>query len=100
MTSSELVDAGPPTPTPPAPTRAAPTAAAPGPPGPAPLPLPLPVAAPAAVGAGLLAYLAFPGHDLWFLAPVAAAALVLVVTGQRLRRAARSPADVRLSCCT
>ncbi len=50
--------------------------------------LPLRAAAPAAVGAGLLAHLAFPGYDLWALAPVGVAALVVVLRGQRSGRAA------------
>ncbi|MGQ7296799.1 apolipoprotein N-acyltransferase [Quadrisphaera sp. KR29] len=40
-------------------------------------------AVPAAVGAGLLLYLAFPGHDLWFLAPLGVGSLLAVVTGRR-----------------
>lgn len=45
----------------------------------------LPVALAVAVGGGLLVYLAFPGHDLWALAPVGIAALVLAARGRRLR---------------
>ncbi len=41
-----------------------------------------------AAGGGLLTYLAYPGHDLWPLAPVGVAALVLAVRGQSLPRAA------------
>ena len=44
----------------------------------------LPAALAAAVGGGLLVYLAFPGHDLWALAPVGVAALVLAARGRRL----------------
>ena len=43
------------------------------------------VALAVAVGGGLLVYLAFPGHDLWALAPVGIAALVLAARGRRLR---------------
>ncbi len=71
---------------PPAPTPPTPPPAAPGRRRRA--PLPLRAAAPAAVGAGLATHLAFPGHDLWILAPLGVAALVLAVTGQGLRRAA------------
>ena len=45
----------------------------------------LPAALAAAVGGGLLVYLAFPGYDLWALAPVGVAALVLAARGRRLR---------------
>ena len=45
----------------------------------------LPAALAAAVGGGLLVYLAFPGHNLWALAPVGVAALVLAARGRRLR---------------
>ncbi len=51
-------------------------------------PLRLRAAAPAALGAGLLGYLAFPGHDLWALAPLGVAGLVLALRGQRARVAA------------
>lgn len=45
-------------------------------------------AVPVALGAGLLLYLAFPGHDLWFLAPLGVGALLAAVTGRRAWRAA------------
>lgn len=45
-------------------------------------------AVPVAVGAGLLLYLAFPGHDLWYLAPLGVGALLAAVTGRRTWRAA------------
>jgi len=41
-----------------------------------------------AVGGGLLLYLAFPGHDLWFLAPLGIGALVVAVAGRRAGPAA------------
>ncbi|PWJ53194.1 apolipoprotein N-acyltransferase [Quadrisphaera granulorum] len=40
-------------------------------------------AVPVAIGAGLLLYLAFPGHDLWFLAPLGIAGLLVAVTARR-----------------
>ncbi|TNM70177.1 apolipoprotein N-acyltransferase [Streptomyces sp. NP160] len=45
-------------------------------------------AVPVAVGAGLLLYLAFPGHDLWWGAPLGVGALLTAVTGRRTWRAA------------
>lgn len=48
----------------------------------------LPAALAAALVGGLLVYLAFPGHDLWVLAPVGIAAMVLAARGRRLRGAA------------
>jgi apolipoprotein N-acyltransferase len=42
-----------------------------------------PWAALVAVGGGLLLYLAFPGHDLWFLAPLGIGALVVATSGRR-----------------
>ncbi len=42
----------------------------------------------AALGGGLLTFLAYPGHDLWPMAPVGVAALVLAARGQSLPRAA------------
>lgn len=45
-------------------------------------------AVPVAIGAGLLLYLAFPGHDLWFGAPLGVGALLVAVTGRRAWRAA------------
>ncbi|WP_375541491.1 hypothetical protein [Quadrisphaera sp. INWT6] len=47
-----------------------------------------PWAALVAVGGGLLLYLAFPGHDLWFLAPLGIGALVVATSGRRARPAA------------
>ena len=47
----------------------------------------LPAASLAALGGGLIA-LAFPGPNLWALAPIGIAAFVLAVRGQRARRGA------------
>lgn len=47
-----------------------------------------PWAALVAVGGGLLLYLAFPGHDLWFGAPLGIGALVVAVAGRRAGPAA------------
>src|SRR5271170_3179665 len=74
---------------PPAPEPAVPGAVHPPSALPAPLPAPLParVAYPLAVLCGFLYFLAFPGMNLWPLAFVAIAPLIVALRGQAPRRA-------------
>jgi apolipoprotein N-acyltransferase len=56
-------------------------------------------ALPVAAGSGLLTYLAFPGHDLWALAPVGLGALVVATAGRRAASAALVGLVAGLALC-